>query len=135
MRTEEKTIRRKPENDQCRNAPLGRSDAPSPRWLAALLGMFLYAGATAASAQTVVPPSQHRLVENGVEIIVERPPEYRYLDVIDALDQEGYQILSVTTTLLNRVRIQARNDMHLREIVISRASGTILRDAILERYR
>ncbi|WP_146636306.1 hypothetical protein [Nioella nitratireducens] len=135
MSKEDKSIRHEPEVYQCRIAQTGRPFRAAACRLAVVCVVSLCTGATGASAQTVVAPSQHRLVENGVEIIVERPPEYRYLDVIDALDRDGYQILSVTTTLLNRVRIQARNDMHLREIVISRASGTILRDAILERYR
>ena len=64
-------------------------------------------------------------------IIVEELPEFRYLDVIDALDRAGYNILSVGTTLLNRVRIRARNDQHVREIVVSRATGEILRDAVV----
>lgn len=57
-----------------------------------------------------------------------------YFDVIDALDRNGYQIVSVTNTMLNRVVIRARNEHHLREIVLSRASGHILRDGIMENY-
>lgn len=73
-------------------------------------------------------------IHAGIEIQVEILPEYRYLEVIDALDRTGYQILSVSDTLLNRVRIRARSVTHLREIVISRATGSILRDVVLERY-
>lgn len=57
------------------------------------------------------------------------------LSVIDALDANGYRIVSVNTTLLNRIRIQAQNEWHLREIVMSQASGQILRDAILEEFK
>lgn len=57
-----------------------------------------------------------------------------YVQVIDALSLNGYQIVSVTDTMLNRVKIRARNASHLREIVVSRASGHVLRDALVERY-
>lgn len=98
----------------------------------AFLFCFASSAASAQGQVVVVPESTE---ESGVEIIVERPPEYRYLDVIDALDESGYQILSTSRTLLNRVRIRASNGVHLREIIISRASGAILRDAILEHIR
>jgi hypothetical protein len=51
-----------------------------------------------------------------------------------ALDRSGYEIVSVTDTMLNRVKIRARNTYHLREIVVSRASGAILRDGLVESY-
>lgn len=57
-----------------------------------------------------------------------------YGEVIDALDRNGYRIVSVSTTLLNRVVIRARNPEHLREVVFSRASGRILRDGIVKYY-
>lgn len=64
-----------------------------------------------------------------------QPPRFRHLDVIRTLEASGYTILSVRETLLNRIRIQARNEIHLREIVISRSTGNILRDVALETYR
>lgn len=64
----------------------------------------------------------------------QQPPRFRHLDVIRTLEASGYIIISVRETLLNRIRIQARNDMHLREIVISRSTGNILRDVALETY-
>lgn len=65
---------------------------------------------------------------------VQHNPQWRYIDVLEALDSEGYTIVSVTDTLLNRVKIRARSRQHLREIVVSRASGQILRDAVIETY-
>lgn len=63
------------------------------------------------------------------------PPQQHYLEVIEALDESGYRIVSVTTTLLNRIKIRAQNEYHLREIIVSQASGQILRDAVIEEYR
>ncbi|MDP3338949.1 hypothetical protein [Frigidibacter sp.] len=71
----------------------------------------------------------------GMDVFrVQHSPQWRYIDVLEALDSEGYTIVSVTDTLLNRVKIRARNNQHLREIVVSRASGQILRDAVIETY-
>jgi hypothetical protein len=72
---------------------------------------------------------------SGVTIIVEELPENRYLDVVRSLGDDGYRILSISRTLLNRIRIQATNDAHLREIVFSQSSGEIMRDVILEQFR
>ena len=71
----------------------------------------------------------------GVDVFrVQHSPQWRYIDVLEALDKEGYTVVSVTDTLLNRVKIRARSSQHLREIVVSRASGQILRDAVIETY-
>ena len=72
---------------------------------------------------------------SGIALVrVQHSPQWRYIDVLEALDSEGYTIISVTDTLLNRVKIRARSSQHLREIVVSRASGQILRDAVIETY-
>ncbi|WP_127903563.1 hypothetical protein [Solirhodobacter olei] len=55
--------------------------------------------------------------------------------VIGALKKQGYTIVSVNTTWLNRVRIRAKNEYVLREIVVSPATGDILRDAIVRRLQ
>lgn len=71
----------------------------------------------------------------GLDVFrVQSSPQWRYIEILEALDTEGYTIISVTDTLLNRVKIRARNSQHLREIVVSRASGQILRDAVIETY-
>ena len=55
--------------------------------------------------------------------------------VIGALKKQGYTIVRVNTTWLNRVLIRAKNEYVLREIVVSPATGDILRDAIVRRLR
>lgn len=77
-----------------------------------------------------------RSAQHGAAAVAPAPraPMWRHLDVIEALEAGGYAVLSVREMLLNRVRIRARNALHLREIVISRASGSILRDVVLETY-
>jgi hypothetical protein len=66
---------------------------------------------------------------------VDKSPRWRYLEVLSALDRDGYNIVSVEETFLGRIRIRAANKFHLREIVVSRASGQILRDAIVTQYQ
>lgn len=57
-----------------------------------------------------------------------------FLTIITALSHAGYEIVSTDVTLLNRVRIRARNNSHLREIVVSRASGRVLRDVVVQTF-
>jgi hypothetical protein len=72
---------------------------------------------------------------SALEGIADMPdPQGRYLRVVYALDREGYTIVSVRQTMLNRALIRARNTSHLREVVISRASGNVLRDVIIEDF-
>lgn len=68
-------------------------------------------------------------------ITFEDLPEFRYLEVVRALDEAGYRIVSITDTFLNRIRIRASNADHLREVIISRSSGQVLRDALIEVYQ
>jgi hypothetical protein len=95
-----------------------------PRAVVVLAGLCVGLSPAASQAQGTEAPS----------IIIEELPEFRYLDVIKALDDAGYRIMSVSSTLLNRVRIRAQNDQHLREVIVSRSTGTVLRDALLETY-
>lgn len=71
----------------------------------------------------------------ALEAALHDPTIARAEPVIDALKQQGYAIVSINRTLLNRVRIRASNEYYLREIVVSPASGNILRDAIVTEYK
>ncbi|WP_114965567.1 hypothetical protein [Alkalilacustris brevis] len=63
-----------------------------------------------------------------------QPPELRHIQVLTALEDAGYTLVELRRTWLNRILIRARNSRHLREIVISRSTGSILRDVVLETY-
>ncbi|WP_439562558.1 hypothetical protein [Roseinatronobacter sp.] len=69
-----------------------------------------------------------------VERIVGRDGSNHYTAVLQTLDQRGYTIVEVSNTWLNRLRIWADNNSHRREIVVSRANGRILRDAVVETF-
>ncbi|MCC5982767.1 MAG: hypothetical protein JJU42_00250 [Rhodobacteraceae bacterium] len=97
------------------------------RWAAVLLCLVTLSAPLAANAQPIDRTA-------AVAVAADRAPENRYLDVIDALERQGYRILAVRQTLLRRVLIRAETDIHLREIVVSRANGGILRDVIVEEY-
>ena len=58
-----------------------------------------------------------------------------YTQVIFNLEDDGYRVMQLSSTLLGRVKILARNSIHLREIVVSRATGEIKSDIILEVFR
>lgn len=55
-----------------------------------------------------------------------------YLDVIAQLESSGYTLDKVEKTFLGRMKITARNRVHLRELVVSRSTGEIMRDAVIE---
>ncbi|WP_154653304.1 hypothetical protein [Maritimibacter alkaliphilus] len=46
------------------------------------------------------------------------------------LDADGYRITRVDRTFLNRIMVQATKGQIRREIVISQATGMVLRDVI-----
>jgi hypothetical protein len=57
-----------------------------------------------------------------------------YLDVMANLEAAGYTVVETKTTFLGRVQITARNAAHLREVVVSRATGEVKSDVILETF-
>ena len=54
-----------------------------------------------------------------------------YLDVIAQLEASGYTLDKVEKTFLGRMKITARNRAHVRELVVSRSTGEVMRDAII----
>ena len=83
--------------------------------------------ALAPSAVAAEPPQSPSVLQN----MIQKPAVQRALPVIEALRRDGYSVRSIHLTLLNRVRIRAENHDYLREIVVSPATGDILRDAIV----
>jgi len=87
-----------------------------------------------ASATAVAGQSGRGMSIVDVERSVGREGNEHYIAVLQTLEQRGYSIVEVSSTLLNRLRIWAENNVHRREIVVSRANGRILRDVIVETY-
>jgi hypothetical protein len=52
--------------------------------------------------------------------------------ITSALQGQGYEVQSITRTLLGRVRIVAQNGLIWREVVLDQSSGQILRDYAVE---
>ncbi|TQM94763.1 hypothetical protein [Roseinatronobacter monicus] len=88
-----------------------------------------------ASATAVAGQSGRGMSIVDVERSVGREGNDHYIAVLQTLEQRGYSIVEVSSTLLNRLRIWAENNVHRREIVVSRANGRILRDVIVETYK
>ena len=55
-----------------------------------------------------------------------------YLTVIQMMESNGYRVVSMKSTLLGRVKIRVRNPEHLREVVVSRSTGEIKSDRIVQ---
>jgi uncharacterized membrane protein YgcG len=47
------------------------------------------------------------------------------------LAEQGYEVVETGRTLLGRVRIVAERDGQIREVVVSRSTGEVMRDAML----
>jgi hypothetical protein len=82
--------------------------------------------ASAALAQPVAATSG--ATASG-EIVV---AQQNYLDVMANLEAAGYTILETKRTLLGRIKITARNSTHLREVVVSRATGEVKHDEVVQ---
>ncbi len=52
-------------------------------------------------------------------------------DVVRSLENSGYTVTDITTTMLGRVRINAGNGVHQREVVVSRSTGEVLSDIVV----
>ncbi|MEC7763640.1 MAG: hypothetical protein VX874_17180 [Pseudomonadota bacterium] len=53
-----------------------------------------------------------------------------YILTINMLDADGYRITAIDRTFLNRIMVRATKGHIRREIVISEATGMVLRDVI-----
>ena len=76
--------------------------------------------ALAQSAGSGVTEAELAVAENGFA-----------LQLVTSLQESGYTIVEVRKSLLGRVRVIAENDRHRREIVVSRTTGEIRRDALI----
>lgn len=55
-----------------------------------------------------------------------------YTLVIAMLEDTGYRVTSMKSTLLGRLKIRAQNREHIREVVVSRSTGEIKSDRIVK---
>lgn len=83
------------------------------------------------AAETQARPSGSLQGSAALGASVQLAQARTYVDVIGALEANGYSVQQVSTTWLGRVKISARNDVHLREVVVSRSTGEILSDAVV----
>lgn len=58
-----------------------------------------------------------------------------YVDVVNMLEKSGYRVLEMKSTFLGRIRIRAANREHVREVVVSRTTGEIKRDQVIQVLR
>jgi len=89
---------------------------------AAALGLVVAAGA--AQAQTTQNAS------------VSAAAQYNQYDkigwVVDGLHKIGYEVQSIKTTFLGRIRVVAENGKYRREVIVSRTTGEIRSDRIIK---
>lgn len=102
--------------------------------------------ATAALAMTLAAPVQAQQAsananaqaqvqtQFSLQSMVEYAGE-KAAEVIAQLQAAGYQVVDVSKTLLGRIKVTVQNEVHTREIFISRATGEIKQDVVVETGR
>jgi len=98
------------------------------RYTTALAITMAAGSAGTALAQSAEPSAS---ASAGVTLVAQ---QQTYLDVMANLEAAGYTVVETKTTFLGRVQITARNATHLREVVVSRATGEVKSDVILETF-
>ncbi|WP_162617530.1 hypothetical protein [Yoonia maritima] len=68
----------------------------------------------------------------GLENSYEITQNHDYHDVVNGLVVTNYEIEDVSITTLGRTRIMANNGVHRREVIVSRTTGEVLSDLILD---
>lgn len=99
--------------------------------LAATLNSPGWAGSAKVEGNAEATLKTQASLDSNVDKLVLAQSRTR-ADVVAALEASGYTVTEIRTTLLGRLRIVARNGEHRREVVMSRATGEILSDRIVE---
>lgn len=90
-------------------------------------GTAIGVSAQTATAGQLVTSTGHPVASSVIVVT-----QLTYLDVIASLENTGYQIVDMRSTFLGRIKLRARNTAHLREVVVSRSTGEILSDVIVQ---
>lgn len=84
-----------------------------------------------ANTNTDVNAEASTQVEISPEAVVEYAGE-RAAVVILELQEAGYRVSDMSKTLLGRIKVTVQNEVHTRQIFISRATGEVKQDLIVE---
>jgi hypothetical protein len=98
------------------------------RTIRVAMATALIAGSCAPAALAQSASATSGATASGELLVAQQ----NYLDVMANLEAAGYTILETKRTLLGRVKITARNSAHLREVVVSRSTGEVKRDEIVQ---
>jgi hypothetical protein len=90
-------------------------------------GTFFVAASVALTATSVSANETNGNLNVGAIIA-----QQTYIDVVGMLETSGYRVLDMKSTFLGRVRIRAKNHEHVREVVVSRSTGEIKSDQIIQ---
>lgn len=92
-------------------------------------------GAVLLATTMLVTPSyaQQASVETNSNATIQ-VAQNAHVDIIASLEASGYQIIETKTTLFGRIHIYAKNDAHIREVVVSRWTGEVKYDLIVETF-
>tara|TARA_R110002124_G_scaffold35633_4_gene115721 strand:+ start:609 stop:1109 length:501 start_codon:yes stop_codon:yes gene_type:complete len=95
----------------------------------ALTGLALGVSGQTALAQSASVVSQGNTSFSAGETVVAQTQTY--IDVMAQLEASGYEVINVSRTWLGRVKIEARNQIHMREVVVSSSTGEVMSDVVV----
>ncbi|MBT8425379.1 MAG: hypothetical protein HKP29_03415 [Silicimonas sp.] len=87
--------------------------------------------ATAALVATATPSAAAVANAGAAASFLIAVSAQSYVEVIGMLEESGYRVTGMKSTLLGRIKILAQNREHLREVVVSRSTGEIKSDRII----
>lgn len=98
----------------------------------AITGLALGISGQAALAQNASVAAQSDTSFTAGETVVAQTQTY--IDVMAQLEASGYEVINVSRTWLGRVKIEARNQIHMREVVVSSSTGEVMSDVVVAVY-
>ncbi len=95
-----------------------------------LLSLAVGIGAVCAPGDLSAAAAARIDRQAGPDLLVQA--EYDHAAMVGFLQSQGFRVLSIERTFLGRIRFVAQRDDMMREVVVSRTTGAVLRDAVYQ---
>ncbi|WP_131522902.1 hypothetical protein [Nitrobacter sp. Nb-311A] len=105
---------------------MSRTSRILPAVLAASVGISMASGAYSQSADTSADASANAQASQSADIKLAQAD--RLAEVERELRARGYKIIKEGRTLLGRYYVRAKNEVHVREVVVHQRTGEVLSD-------
>lgn len=94
------------------------------------LGIVVPTGALAQETTANAEAQAQAQATFDLQAVIDYAGE-RAAEAVAEFQAAGYRVVDMSRTLLGRIRITLENEMHVRQIVVSRSTGEIMYDAVI----